>query len=54
MHTGTAPPLMPFISQCVVAVQRTFAQVLPWKNSFVVLPKRVSVRMRLSGLISAK
>ena len=53
-HTGIAPPLMPFISQCVVAVQRTFAQVLPAKKSLVVMPERVSVRMRLSGLISAK
>jgi hypothetical protein len=27
MQAGMAPPLMPFISQCVVDVQRTFAQV---------------------------
>ena len=49
MQTGTAPPLMPFISQCVVAVQRTFAHVELSLKSKLVCAKREtpSVRERL-------
>src|SRR4051812_14370967 len=48
------PPLRPFISQCVLALQRTLAQVLNEGNSLVVVPKRVSERILLCGLIDAK